>query len=258
MTPLRWFEIGMSVIAGFLSIIVFSFLILFPIRPVFFALTAAWVAILALFLRRVSRHQTEKIPIVSLGIATTVSCISLIGITEWRPLQTLLILFSGVMTGLLVALGIGDRDAVLEYKRMRRLLTMFWVFNAFALSTALSAVGLFFPKIPSTLLFGLGGIAYAGCAWMIWRLYVVVTVRDHGVWIALFALLMAELLFAIHLLPFGYVVSGVLAAWLWYIAQLFARFHFGPQGIVWKRQQWFLLWNAAFYAATLLFFVRWV
>jgi hypothetical protein len=75
--------------------------------------------------------------------------------------------------------------------------------------------------------------------------------------IFLWFILMAELLWVIQLLPMGYLVSGLILIWCWYILWLLVRFSMSPEGIDWKRQMWFLGINAVLFISFLTFAVKW-
>ena len=72
------------------------------------------------------------------------------------------------------------------------------------------------------------------------------------------SLVMWEVMWVMHFLPLGYLSLGALVAWLWYLLQLFVRFHLSKQGVVWKKQIIFLLSNLVLYFSVLYFFVRWI
>lgn len=75
--------------------------------------------------------------------------------------------------------------------------------------------------------------------------------------ILLWFVLMMELLWVIQLLPMGYLVSGLVLIWCWYILWLLLRFNMSPEGIDWKKQLWFLEVNAVLFISFLIFAVKW-
>ncbi len=78
------------------------------------------------------------------------------------------------------------------------------------------------------------------------------------IWGWIVGLASIQLIWVIHMLPFAYGVLGLLATWVWYVMQLFVRFHLGERGILWRKQAIFLATNAVLFTAVLFFFVRWV
>jgi hypothetical protein len=258
MNAYRMIRTALSAGAAVLAVALFSLMMLFPFRPVFFTVGIGWTAVFALALRRLSR-LAGGLPIVPIAVSTTLASLALLTLVEWPPLRWFVVLFSGALAALMTALALGHHGAIVyEAKRVRRLFTMLWVFDAFAAATMLFALGIFFPHLPFSPFAVIGGAAFAAASFLIWRLYHEMTIRESGAWVGVFALIFAELFWAMHRLPFGSFAAGVLLTWLWYIATLLARFHFAPQEIVWRQQRWFLLANAALYILAVLWYVRWV
>lgn len=251
-----------TIVSGVIAIsamLVCASLLLIPFRLVFFAVSAGWCAVFALLIRRFSRFSDDRNSSVFLAVFTSVALFVLVSLIEWRPLLWGTVLLFGVATFLIAAMALAEKDSTVHtLKEWRRVHVALLTFDAGALMTGLYAVGIFFPATPFWLLMVFGGLVFGVTSWLIWRLYHDIHLRSHGAWFGIFTLFMAEVMWAMHLLPFGYGVSGVLTVWLWYIAQLFARFHFGAQGIRWANQRTFLVFNAAAYGAVLAFFVRWV
>jgi hypothetical protein len=245
--------------AGTVSALLVALILVLPFRWVFFFIGGVWVLLLFLLMKRLSRLSTQKTPLPILAVVTACSCLALFSLVEWSPLQWFLVVASGIVAAALVWVAVGgSADVVHEHKRLRRIIAMFWTLDAYAAASVLYAIEIFFPEVPFPLLATLAGLACTGCAFMIWRLYADVSIRSNAPWVVVCFLITTEFFWAIHRLPFGYMVSGVLVTWLWYLLQLFIRFHFGPQGIVWKKQRQFLLWNAFAYLGVLTFFIRWV
>jgi len=66
-----------------------------------------------------------------------------------------------------------------------------------------------------------------------------------------------EIFWALYLLPFGYIVLGFFATWIWYVMLLLIRFHISTEGIRWKEQTRFLMGNGILFVA-MLFLIRWI
>lgn len=184
----------------------------------------------------------------------------LLSLMEWPVLRWFLIaLIAAVMVVLYYTMG-SRADSLFYRERQpyRRLQMMLWVFNSYALATLLFAISLFFSQVQFWLLAAGAGILFGWTSYMIWNMYVQVTVKRNSLWLMLIGLIMIELVWVMHLLPFSYLTAGLLVTWLWYIIQLLLRFHFGPKGIIWPRQRWFLMGNGLLYILALAFFVRWV
>lgn len=81
--------------------------------------------------------------------------------------------------------------------------------------------------------------------------------KTFWLWVGFWALLNLELIWAVELLPLGYLVSSLILIWCWYVLWLMARFNLSKEGIDWRRQSWFLGFNAVLFISFLLFVVRW-
>ena len=78
-----------------------------------------------------------------------------------------------------------------------------------------------------------------------------------AIWAIIFATAVFELMWVMIYLPFGYLALGLLTVWIWYLLQLFVRFHLTKEDIVWKQQISFLLVNLILYIFV-LYIIRWV
>ena len=74
---------------------------------------------------------------------------------------------------------------------------------------------------------------------------------------SLLALTIGEMIYAVLLWPIGYLASGFLLTWCWYIGWLQLRYALTQQGVQWKRQAPFLILNGILLLIYLLFIVRW-
>jgi len=70
-------------------------------------------------------------------------------------------------------------------------------------------------------------------------------------------ILILEFFWVITLLPLGYLATGLLQVWVWYVIWLFVRFHLLPEGIVWRKQVSFIIFNLSLILLFLFFVVRW-
>lgn len=259
MNSIRMVQTSLSAGAAVLVVGLMTLTVLLPFRWVFFVALAGWIAVFLPLLRRLARISGQTASMLPVAAATTLASFLLLLLVEWRPLRWFVIVLSGGAAALLVSLTLGHRGSrVFEWKRARRLFVMLWALDAFSAATMLYAIAIFFPHVPLFLLAPAGGAVFAGASFMIWRLYHDIGLRSHAPWVVAAALIMTELSWAMNRLPFGPFAAGFLTAWLWYLMTLFARFHFSPQGILWKQQRWFLLINAILYLAALTFFIRWV
>jgi len=193
------------------------------------------------------------------AIFTLFSGIALVTIVDTLVVRKWLILFVGVSIGLVYGWGIAERlGAFYTSRTFRRYAMMVIVFDAYALMTFLFALSSFFVRSHFflTAVIG-GGVLFGMLSVHIWRMYFQVDRQSLIIWGGIVGLACVQLVWVIHLLPFAYAVLGLFMTWVWYLMQLFVRFHLGERGIIWRKQAIFLGTNAALYAAVLFFFVRW-
>lgn len=164
------------------------------------------------------------------------------------PIFFFLIWMSSELTGRLVHI---------QEKPLRRVRMMIHVFNMYAGCLALFAVNIFFPAVPFTMVALAGGIYATLISLLIWKLYFKVPIREFTLPLFVVMISVTELVWALHLMPFGYLAQGLLVVWVWYILQLLIRFHRSSRGIIWKEQAVFLCTNAVLFTLILVF-IRWV
>ena len=232
---------------------------LWPSVSTFFTALFVWFGSLAALYLFSKQRFGDVFPLGStLVFWVNVACLGLFMLIESSSLRLFLIVLIGLITSFIFFWCFHASHSIAPtQKRFRRIVTMIWVFTAYAASITLFAAPIFFQGIPFWLLSISGGVMYAMISFVLWRLYFSVEPRVFVVWLLLIALLLIELIATVHLLPFGYLTSGFFVTWLWYLLHLLFRFHLTPQGVVWKKQRWFLFLNAFFFTAA-LFFVRWI
>lgn len=249
-----------SSIIAILSGAALFLLIHFPNRLVFFVVSIAWVSLLLFaewYLRRLRQSKQTILPVLFL---TIFSIVSLASIVEWVFLVWPFVLFLTILVFVLfqsIASSDGNLMSI-QQKPYRRMMVLILSFDAYALLATIFALSLFFTDIPFWLLTIVSGMIFGIISFMIWKMYFQLQSRQGITWSFLLSLLMIELIWVMHLLPFGYLVSSFLVVWIWYILQLLIRFHFSPRDVVWKKQVWFLASNIILYVILVIFFVRWV
>ncbi len=226
-------------------------------RTVFFVVTSivlCFLIVAAFSFRRIAEVRWHLLPLL---LTTVLSCIGLSTVMEWDLWRFFLAGFVGAAVALLFGWSVTDGVVGLTHKPFRRMKMMLWVFDAYAIVTIFFALGVFFPEVPVWIFQLATGLLLSGISYMIWRMYYEAGIRELLIWMLIIGIVMIELVWAVQLLPFGYLVSGLLVTWLWYILQLLLRFHIGPEDVVWGRQRRFLLTNALLFAIT-LYLARWV
>jgi hypothetical protein len=232
----------------------------FPIYsfvPLIVLLWLGGIFLAYLYLYRDRENKWADLPCI---LTTGIALVALLGLAEWEPLIYFLILLGGFVISFLFQKDAQSTDTSLSFKKkpLRRMIMMLWVFDTYALVTALFAVAIFFTFIPFWVIVLLSGMLFMYTSFMIWRLYFFLPLRSFLLWLLLIGLIVSELVWTIELLPFGYAVSGFVVTWFWYLLQLFIRFHFGQQGILWKQQRWFLLTNILLMIVFFIFIFRWI
>lgn len=227
-------------------------------RWMFGIVLLSWIAIVivgSVLLRKISMEVLRHLP---LTLSTMVAATGLLTLLERRLFQFFLILLSGCIIALLIGWGTDEGGHITTtQKPYRRMKMMLWVFDAYALLTTIFALTVFFPQIPFWALHLIGAMVFACISFMIWRMYMRLSLPQAILWMALIGLLMSQIIWVFSLLPFGYLVSGFLITWIWYLMQLLVRFHFSQIGIVWKKQGVFLGTNALLFILV-LWMVKWV
>ncbi len=100
-------------------------------------------------------------------------------------------------------------------------------------------------------------IVSTAVAYWWWHEYGIVHNRRLYLWLLLWLLINIELLWILFLWPLGYLLLGILFVWIWYVLWLMVRFHLSKDGIVWKKQRWFLFVNCLALLIYLFFLARW-
>ncbi len=90
-----------------------------------------------------------------------------------------------------------------------------------------------------------------------WLEYGVERNKRFWLWVGFWFLLILELLWVIGLLPIGYLTSTLVLIWCWYVVWLLVRFNLTQEGINWRKQIWFLGFNAILFPLFLIFIIRW-
>lgn len=240
---------------GFLSALFLFTMYSVPRLWLFSAVLVVWIAAFVFADLRLSLSASAA----AIQVFSVLSFTILLSLIEHRALIVGLLLLCAAAFTLVWEWSVGEhlRTLAIPDKPLRRSVVMVAVFDCFAWFTALYAFDIFFPAVPFWTLALAGAVVGVFGAMLVWSLYYKTPLRSLSLWAAVLALLVIEFLFVLHTLPFGYFALGLLAVWLWYLIQLFIRFHVSARGVVWSRQVWFLAGNAAAMALT-LFGLRWI
>lgn len=208
----------------------------------------------------VKKTRSWKEPLASLTPLLLLSQIGLVSIIEHYWIRLFVIVFSGLIFGILYGAGVthGDTLSTLQ-KPYRRFVMAAWVFTIYGISTSIFALQLFLPNLALFLCLLLGGGFLMGfVASFVWKMYHPYPRKVFLLWMILVGFVGIEFLYALHFLPLGYLTLGLFTTWFWYILVLLARFHWDENGIEWKKQLPFLLTNLILFVMLVVFFVRWI
>ena len=123
---------------------------------------------------------------------------------------------------------------------------------------ALSAVAIFQILAPFPWWLSIVGAALAtAIAGWWWREYDIALTKRWAIMLVIFFVALLELAIPIFWWPLGYLVTGIVLAWWWYVMWLIARFYLSPEGIDLMKQRLFLIGNAILMAIYLVAIVRW-
>ncbi len=191
--------------------------------------------------------------IAHLAVASAFGLTFLMSALDSTRLTFFLAIFGAISVGLLYALAT-IRGALLPpaQKRVRRYIVAVWTGTVYACMTGQFAAIIFFPAAPWWLMTFAVSFFAAFAAHLIWREYEPLTKGTELVWFLVVLVSMIEFVWVLTMLPFDYFVSSFVATWVWYLLQLFIRFHVSRQGVLWHKHIRFLLGNAL---AMILFFV---
>jgi hypothetical protein len=246
----------LSILAGSVSLVGLLSIHFFPKELVIISTIIIWISILFLIHYFVYRFP-EYIYDFFLACSLVFSFSVLVSIVEDVQVTYFLICCGTMMIGTLFN-HYGEGIDLHRFKPRRRMHMMFWIASGYAFSAFLFALSTFFQGF----WFWLGSVLlaiYIGLSFiMIWKMYFPVAFKHLLLWGILGAFLIWELIWVLHILPYGYFVSAFFVAWVAYILQLFVRFELSSKGIVWKKQLYFLVTNAILYILVLFLFVRWV
>ncbi|MFA5211203.1 MAG: hypothetical protein WC414_01710 [Patescibacteria group bacterium] len=149
------------------------------------------------------------------------------------------------------------RSIYLSEKPLRRILMFILVFDVFAFLSGIFAINNYFTSIPFFFPALFAGIFVGFVSFLLWSLYFKTEQKILFLWSFLLALVVNEFCLVFYFLPFGFFVNSLLITWLWYIMQLYVRFHISQKGIIWEKQKKFLFINFLLYILT-LYIIRWI
>ncbi len=242
-------------LVGFASLLGMS---LFPKGWVMVGIIAAWILFLSIGWRILYVWQRISWDVLFVMWAAVFASTGLFFVVDWQLIRWVIMIGTGFLSMLLFGWSISSSGYTTHIeKSYRRFLMMLSVFNVYALLTTLFALHIFFQEI-GFWIFGISASVIVGIiTFLVWRLYYPITIKRHWFWILLIMLIAFELCWASQVLPLGYTVLSLFVTWVWYLIQLFFRFHFSEAGVNWSKQRNFLIINVVLFFVV-LFVVRWI
>ena len=227
----------------------------FPSSYVFLIAMGLLVAYFSFIAFRYNLDKSE----IALNFMTSWSFVVLLLLVENVLIRYVLIAFS---TLVFFFIAYWSRPQVshsiyVKEKPLRRMMMMLYVFNTYAFLIGAYALHIYFTNFSFVLVSVVSSVYSAFAAYMIWSLYFKSEFKKLAIWAIIFATVVFELMWVMIYLPFGYLALGLLTVWIWYLLQLFVRFHLTKEDIVWKQQISFLLVNLILYIFV-LYIIRWV
>ncbi len=245
----------MSYASTVIAPIVLFFIVLFPNIWMFVGAIIVWFGYFAYIFFAYKRDINQ----VALHMMTALSLLILLVLTESAWLRWFFVIASACLFFFIAFWSEPRIDHAIHIKEkpLRRMMMMLYVFNVYACLVGLFAIYLYFPLVSFWWLSLLGSM-YAGLgAYMIWHLYYKKNIKELILWSGVVTFIILEFMWVMTLLPFGYLALGFLVAWLWYIIQLFIRFHLSMKGIIWRRQIQFVIGNVILFVGV-LYIMRWI
>lgn len=239
----------------FFSLISFLILNFFSNIVLFLFFLSIWI-IFFLFLIFKYKIKKEQMILYCLNFVSFLIIFILVEIPLLRIIICLFIPFTFVFINFWFQTNL-KRPVYLKEKPLRRMMMFLLVFAVYSFLVAIFAFSIYFVKIPFFILAILTALYIFFISRMIWQMYFKIEIEKINYWSFFIALVIFELVLVFNFLPFGFFVSALLIGWLWYIIQLYIRFHLSPKGIIWEKQNKFLLLNLLLYIIT-LFIIRWV
>ncbi|MFH1947284.1 MAG: hypothetical protein ABIJ23_03960 [Candidatus Magasanikbacteria bacterium] len=254
-------EIIISLIIGLFSLICLLIINNFPTLWIFIPVFSFWLLVLIITFVHYNKKAGEKLfKGLSLVIFSSFSFVGLISLLEIVYLRLFLIILAGFIMFFIFFYSLKQKKSLLSYvdKPYRRMLMMLWAFNVFCFVTFGFALNIFFTSIPFWIISFLVSLFTAYMSMMVWLIYFDLPIQNFLLRGILALLVVWEVMWVIHFLPLGFLALGGLVVWVWYLLQLFVRFHLSKQGVAWSKQIVFLLSNLVLYFLVLYFFVRWI
>ncbi|MBI5729061.1 MAG: hypothetical protein HY983_02370 [Candidatus Magasanikbacteria bacterium] len=142
-------------------------------------------------------------------------------------------------------------------RRWRFLMSVFALAGFWSGAFALSAFGVADTNFLRLSVGLTAAVVTVAVSWWWWREYGLSYGKNFWFSSGVLGLVIFEISYCVALWPLGYLVSGLVVVWLWYLLWLLLRFSQTAEGINWRRQRFFLSANALLFTLFLIFIARW-
>lgn len=181
-------------------------------------------------------------------------------VVDWplgRYAAEALFIFMPAVSFWLLPTGVSELSfAIKPERRWRLLLSVLGLFGIWSGGVAFSLFQLLPPHYWWVSWVVSAAVASAMAGWW-WFEYGLPFNRQLWLWMVAMAVLLVEFSGITWWLPWGYLVTGWLLTWVWYLLWLLIRFQVSSEGVNWEKQRWFLLANAVLLALFVGFVARW-
>ncbi len=239
-------QLGISLIAG-LTAAFYLVMWLIPSQRIALALTVLLLSYSLYFV--VSRSNVRRLFWV-LYVFTEIGLISLFVILEWR---TAMVLVMGLGAAAAVIITLWSRRVpapivFMREKPLRRTVSLVITAALFSYLSLAHAILIFFPFpwlgwLIHPLVAGVTAIA----SFLYWSLYFSPRSEAFVLPTAVVSFFVLEASIVARLTSFGYLAIGLAIAWVWYLMELFIRFHHDKRDIDWVHQSPMLAANGVLF-----------
>lgn len=200
--------------------------------------------LLALFLYGIVSHSNIRRLFWCLYAYLEIGFMALFVVVEW-PVAQLVVIGLALAAASVVTLWSRRVSAPIVFVRekpLRRAVTVFLALAVFSYCAVFHTILIFFSSFAAPLLihFFLALSVSVG-TYILWSLYYESSLREFFIPLCVIFLLTGEASIIAALGSTGYFVRAFEISLLWYVMQLFIRFHFGNRDIMWPRQRFFLV-----------------
>lgn len=206
-------------------------------------LVALPVLFFAALLYGVVTHSNIRRLFWPLYVYIQVGLMALFLVVEWRSAHLLVatLAFFSAVAVTLWSRRVSAPIVFVREKPLRRAITVLLALAVFSYVAAVHAVLILFADLAAPLLmhFVLAAVVALG-TYLLWSLYYQGSGREFLIPLGVVFLFVMEGSIIAALGSTGYFIRAFGLGMLWYVMQLFIRFHFGNRDIIWPRQKFFL------------------